>query len=158
MTDEILKGLAAQCANMCKTEMRNRRKFSVLMAVWNEGEGLTRARDFEKTIAGIAGEQWLNSEAAKKAAFKVVRESLEKLPMDCFIFASIASVSKDFAEPETVLAVTAQTATRVCLYRQRLQGRLFVGEPAIVFVDQADFDGSMKVYGGEGETGKETVQ
>lgn len=42
MTDELLKGLAVQVANMAKTKMRYRRRLNGILAVYIEGHGLRR--------------------------------------------------------------------------------------------------------------------
>jgi hypothetical protein len=173
MTDEELKGLAAQCANMAKTEMRNKRSFSAILASYHEGEGLHRMRDLEKQIIRMAGEDWLNKGGAKDLVFDLMRHATSLTPPDAFAFASVANnfeptalferlpleekqrlatdgrVKEGYFQPHDILAVTVQTPERVCLYKQRLQGALFIGEPDLFFGPQADFSGRMKMFGKE---------
>jgi len=175
MTDERLHGIAAQMANIAKTEMRNKGKFTAILAVCNEGQPLFRMKKLERTICELAGEQWLNDGAAKGAAFSIMREALTIKPQDgigiCTLvddFQQTAAfdrlppeeqhraategniwehVKAGLFEPHDALLSTIQTPERVCLFKQRLQGSLLIGQPDVHFLDQADFGGRMKMFG-----------
>jgi hypothetical protein len=177
MTDEALRGIAAQCANLCKTEMRNKRSFNALIATYNKSDGLHRMRKIERTIIEMCGEDWLNNGAAKEAAFGVMRMGLSVIPQECIVFATVANdfeptarferlpkeekhriakepgniwdrVKAGYFEPHDALVVTVQTPQRVCVYKQRMLGAsLFVGEPIVGCCDQVNFYGRQKMFG-----------
>lgn len=175
MTDKLLIGIAVSVANMAKTELRNKRSFTAIICTYNEGQGVFRMRKLEKTLCDLAGENWLNSGDAKEQVFGLIRFCLAAMPQEVFAFCTVATDFRPTAQfdvlpydqqaqiasggdmwervkeglfvPEDALVVTVQTPERVCLYRQRLQGSLLIGDPDSGCIDQAQFSGRLKMFG-----------
>lgn len=178
VTDKLLKGLAAQGANMGKTELRHRHKLNGILAAWHHGSGLHRFRKIEKLAEEHFGEGWLNIGQAKDDIFGVLAAgttvgaiaeafvivsaanrfmptpALKALPPEEFERICEDSHPRDlpqYFQPQDILLVVAQSPERVCIFTQRLQipGFLLIGEPDIRCGPQAGFNGRLKIYGGE---------
>jgi hypothetical protein len=173
MTDELLKGLAAQAFNIAKKDME-RGVFTALIASYFEGEGLRRMKVVEKRIAATLGEDWLNSGHKKDVAFDCIRFCVDHVPPDVVIIATVINrftpTAKFHALPVErkkklagsgdechqavrdgwltvcdALNVIAQTPERVCLYLQNLDG----SNAECEFFPQAQFGGRLKMFGEE---------
>jgi hypothetical protein len=173
MTDELMKGLAAQAFNMARRDMQ-RGEFNFLLAVYYEGEGLHRMTKVERVIIEILGEDWLNHGRAKDAGFGVMREAVGRSEVEAIVFGcvinnftptekfrSLAPAAQDailndnhdrhWQEVKTgnfkvcdALLTTVQTPTRLCICKRNLEGS---GEQRFDFLDQAEFRGRMKLFG-----------
>ena len=89
MTDEILKGIAAQAFNMAKLD-RERGQFIWLIASYYESDErkLHRMSKLEKLVNGRFGEDWLNHHGKKDAAFGLIRFAVDTLPPDALAIAT----------------------------------------------------------------------
>jgi hypothetical protein len=150
MTDELLKGMCAQVANMAKTELRYRHELNGILACYHEGEGLHRMRDMERLLVELAGKAWANSGRAKDAIVATLclgTKSVRVAQPDAIVictagdkyyptpaFDALPPDEKDrifeathprnmpqYFEPRDVLMVLAQSSERVCIYAQRIQ-------------------------------------
>jgi hypothetical protein len=154
MTDKLLEGLAAQGANMAKTDMQHRGQINGVLASYFEGRGLRRMRKVEALLEEKIGKDWLNHDAAKHATFGVLCFSVQHIPPDAVVIAfganmwmSLDPAAKGDKLPGDRLISIAQTRDRVCIREQEIRGRLVIGEPRIMFVDQADWKGRLKIFG-----------
>jgi hypothetical protein len=74
VTDEELKGLAAQMANMAKTDIRNSGSgLTGVLAVYIPGIGLLRMAKYEQLAIERFGKSWTGSGEAKRHVFGVMR-------------------------------------------------------------------------------------
>ena len=176
MTDELLKGLATQAANMAKTEIRYRHQLNGILAIYHEGQGLHRLRKIEQEVEEKCGKAWLDSGRAKDILFGVLATGAKALPPDAIVIATggdrfeptaalLALSPEDqmrirdahhprelpqYFQPHDVLMVLVQTPDRVCIYTQRLGPRgMLLGEPEIKCGPQSAFDGRLKMFGVE---------
>jgi hypothetical protein len=183
LTDQLLKGLAAQVANMAKTELRYRHELNGILASYHEGEGLHRMRKIELMVQGVAGKDWLNHDHAKDMLFAVLRVAnlrhaagvtmpdalVIATAGDAYLtndaYAALSDAERAALEDlldrgEThrrdhpkyfdtweCLSVVSQSADRVCIYHQKFERGLLIGEPKIDFFDQSQFSGRLKLYG-----------
>jgi hypothetical protein len=173
MTDEKLKFLAKQCAAMAKTELRTKGEINCILVSYHQDCGLHRMRKVEKLIVELAGEGWLNSPARKERAFGILcaANALSPVPPEAMVIVTVADQwvgneafaalppeeqqriyeenprNRLYFAPRDVVIATAQTPERLCMYWQRLQGTLLIGEPHADFFNQAEFSGNLKVYG-----------
>jgi len=177
LSDELLRGLAAQGANMAKTEMRTRHRLNGILAGYFHGKGLQRFRLIEKDMGELFGDGWLNSGRAKDALFTILAASTSKIPLDAFVFVTggdrfyqtpafdalppeeahrIATTlhprdCPEYFTPRDVLISTVQAPHRVCVLCQRVQpkGFLLIGEPEVMFCNQEEWQGRLKIWGAE---------
>jgi hypothetical protein len=175
MTDEKLKDLACQVATMATVELSVRHELNGVMAEYWQGIGLRRMKALEKTAIEMYGKDWLNSGRAKQFIFGLLCATVGVMPPDAVVISTgindyevtpaflalrederrrifeerIARNYPQYFVPRRALMVTAQTPERVCLYRQRLQNGLLIGEPEIDFVPQSEFKGRLKVFGAD---------
>jgi hypothetical protein len=154
MTDDLLKGLAAQAANMGKADIQHRGELHGVLAVYYEGQGLHRMRKVEALLIEKCGKGWLNDEGAKHAIFGILCFGANVIPPDAIVVAFAANLyvsnkagDKGPKVPGDRLISIAQTKDRVCLRDQELRGGSLIGEPKIVFVDQIDWKGRLKLFG-----------
>jgi hypothetical protein len=173
VTDELLKGLAHQGANMAKTDLRYRHQINGVIAFYCEGAGLHRMRKVELEIEAKFGRDWLNSGQAKDTAYGVLRLAVKAQPPDAIVivnaadkfetttvFDALSNGEKErvfrsqhprdlpqYFQPHDALVSVAQSPERVCVFSQRLRGDLLIGEPEVRFFPQSAFDGRLKIYG-----------
>ncbi len=171
MTDELLKGLAAQASNMAKMEMRSHHQLNGLLAVYYEGDGLHRLRKIERLAVEHYGEDWLNSGQAKEIIFGVLCAGALALPPDAIAVATVVTAYwrtpafdalpteerelvgddpgryPEYLKPHDALMSIVQTSERVCISTHRLQGSLLIGQPEISVGPQEGFGGRIKMYG-----------
>jgi hypothetical protein len=175
LTDKLLHGMAMQAANMVKTELRYKKQFGGLLAVYSEGKGLHRMRTVEHLIIEKCGEDWMSNGRAKDVVCRILHEAVGLIAVDAIVIASIidrfesneafGQLSRDeqkqiidgahprnlpqYFTSEEAVASVAQTPERVCILHQKLVGSLFIGEPEVKFFPQCDFSGRMKMFGNE---------
>lgn len=175
MTDQQLRGLAAQAFNLAKKDLE-RKGFNFLLAAYHEGETLHRMRDLEAVLIQRLGREWLNSGRSKDIGFGIIRLGVFLAPPDAVMFGSVIN---KFEPTERLLAlgpekqreladgghdahheavrdglltvcdalhITAQSEERVCLYMQNLAGG---ARPDVHFCQQQEFGGRMKMYGND---------
>jgi hypothetical protein len=173
MTDEKLKDLARQVATMAKVELSVRHELHGVLAEYWKGIGLRRMKTLEKKAIENYGKDWLDSGRAKQFIFGLLCATAGVMPPDAVVISTgindyevtpaflalredersrifegrIARNYPQYFVPHRALMVTAQTPERVCLYRQRLQNGLLIGEPEIEFIPQSEFKGRLKVFG-----------
>lgn len=173
MTDNLLKGLAHQGANMAKTDLRYRHQINGVLAFYLEGEGLHRMRKLELEIEGKFGRGWLDSGKAKDIVSGLLCLATKACSPDAIVIvtgadkfeptAAFDALTEDeqervfrsqhprdmpqYFEPHDALVSVAQSPERVCVFTQRLRGDLLIGEPEVRFFPQAAFDGRLKIYG-----------
>ena len=180
MTDAELEGIAAQACNMAKRDLDQIGFNFLLAAYHDDEHKLHRMDSIEALIIERLGEDWLNSGKAKDAAFQMLRVAVDLLPPDAFVFVCIANgfspTAKFYALPKEkqaeilqaghdrhhlavkeglfevcdILAATAQTPERVCMYNRKLDRRTkdFAEEPPQSWcVPQEQFGGRMKMFG-----------
>lgn len=154
MTDKLLEGLAAQAANMAKADLQLRGQINGVLANYFEGQGLHRMRTIETLLEQNVGKDWLNLDGAKHHIFGVLCYGASLITPDALVVAFAANAYYSNAAGDKVekvpgdrLIAIAQTKERVCLRDQEIRGRLVIGEPRIMFVDQADWKGRLKLYG-----------
>ncbi len=137
---------------------------------------LHRMRKIEQLLQDKLGRSWLDDEAKKDHGFYVLRLATAAMPPDAVVIVTptnmFKSTAKAMASPgllkrmktdtpgqrrqrvaegllELVDSVTAvaQTPQRVCTVAQPVRRGVYVGEPTVMFFDQAQFDGRLKMFG-----------
>ena len=162
MTDDELKGIAAQAYNLAKLD-RERGQFNFLLASYTVGEGLYRMKRIEAFIVKKLGEDWLNHGATKDIGFGMIRAANETLPVDAIVFATainkfgpskrlLAMKPKErakFAHPTSAdecrrlverglmtiqdsMMCNVQTPKRICMYVRAVEHGRETGDPAEV--------------------------
>jgi hypothetical protein len=104
LSDEELKGIAAQALNMAKRDAE-RGEFNFLLAVYNLGDvpPLMRMSKIEALIIQRLGEDWLNHGRTKDVGFGVLRECIDMKPPDAVVFVTICN---GFAPTKKLLALS----------------------------------------------------
>jgi len=175
MTDELLKGMCAQVANMAKTEIRYRHCLNGILATYFEGQGLHRMRKVEKLVEEKVGPDWLNFGGAKDIIFGILCLGANVIPPDAIVISTVINDYRrlpafdalppdeqkrvwdapvwppppQYFQAHDALMVVAQSPERVCTYSQKLLGDLLIGEPDILLFPQAEWNGRLKMYGVE---------
>jgi hypothetical protein len=92
LSDEELKGIAAQALNMAKRDAE-RGGFNFLLAAYNLGDTppLHRMSQIEALIIKRLGEDWLNHGHTKDFGFKVLRTCIDMLPPDAVAFVTMCN-------------------------------------------------------------------
>jgi hypothetical protein len=93
MTDEELKGIAAQALNMAKRDLE-RKRFNFLLAVYHERDThkLHRMEKVEKFIISKLGENWLNQGKTKDLGFGLIRGAVNFMPPDAVVFVTVCNM------------------------------------------------------------------
>lgn len=179
ISDDLLKGMAAQAFNMAKLDLE-RERFNFLLAAYHEGEGLRRMAKVEALIIEKLGENWLNSGRTKDVGFHLLRIACGLKPPDAFAICTVVNwfkpsaaffklppkkqqalleaghdkqhqaVAEGLMIVRDALNAVVQTPERVCIYIQGIRPPAETdGSPKIDFYDQADFGGRIKMFGEE---------
>jgi hypothetical protein len=106
ISQDELYGLAMQALNMAKTECAKGEWKGLALFSRHGGEALLhRMRKIEKDLAQRLGEDWLNSGAAKEAAFGIIRLVTALMPPDALIMVTAMNA---FAPAEKYFALTEE--------------------------------------------------
>lgn len=87
MTDEELKGIAAQCLNLFRKDQREGKNTNALLASIYLEDGiprLHRMEQIEAKLVEVLGPRWIDSGAAKDVAFGFLRTATDSMPPDGF--------------------------------------------------------------------------
>lgn len=174
LSDPQLEGLAAQAFNMARTDIE-RGTFNFLLASYHAGERLHRMRKIEQLVIERCGEDWLNSEPMKDHVFGLLRLFLALAPPEAMVFACVINkfiptekfdalemdaqkkiltgghpghhraVQQGYLRIVDALTAIAQTTERICIRNQGINADV----PEVSFWAADEFEGRMKLYGGE---------
>jgi hypothetical protein len=110
MTDEELKGIAAQSLNLAIKEIEETNRLGGIFASYFRGEGLRRMRKIEALLVELLGPEWLDDRAKKYAAFNVMREATILIPPDAMVFVSAVNA---YQATDKMIALGEKEARRL---------------------------------------------
>ena len=112
MTDDQLKGIAAQALNLIKLEIERQGEFGLFLASWNASDQppLHRMTQIERLLEDKLGRGWLNKPSAKETAFGILRMATEAFPPDALV---LVTATNEFRSTAAFKALPEQEQRRI---------------------------------------------
>jgi hypothetical protein len=143
VTDEQLKGLAHQAANMFRVDWEQGKRPQMVICEYR-GD-LNRLRRFEQTIAEKLGKNWAADKAAKVFLSRTMRTVVKNTHPEAMALAAGAerTTADNVLLEDQAIVGSAQTKDRVCFCICALQNET---PPRYEFYEASDVSGLFQLY------------